>query len=344
MAVDWGSYVYAGGNGMRVGIELVSWSSPAYTDTTATITFNVWTQNQYNYSDGQTVTYTGGSQSYTNSGGSGSSSKRVSNATSTYTYGANPGTKTITATLSGLYNGGSPTVSASYATPTRPSAPAPPPPPPTLYAPTIGTTSATSGIRSASISFSATDGGSAIDYYHIYKNGAYLAQVTSSPYSATLGNGETASFKVYAHNAIGWSAESNSVSVTTPSLPSTPGSLTANTDTFGTVGLSWAASTGSGYTVTYTIARNGTPLGTTTGTTYNDTTVAPYTTYTYTVTPSTDVGSNTAASISATSMGGICKIWNGTTWVTALPKVWNGTSWVTAQARIWDGSQWKYGI
>jgi hypothetical protein len=209
----------------------------------------------------------------------------------------------------------------------------------------MGTTTATVGIRSANISFSvSSNGGSAVDYYHIYKNGSYLAQVTSSPYSATLGNDETASFKVYAHNAVGWSAESNTVSVTTPALPTTPGSLTANASTFGQVGLSWSASDGDGYTVTYTVARNGTTLGTTTSTSYTDTTVAPYIAYTYTVNPSTDVGSNTAASVSVTSLGGIVKAWNGSSWVVALPKVWNGTSWVNAQARIWDGSQWKYGI
>jgi hypothetical protein len=210
--------------------------------------------------------------------------------------------------------------------------------------PTMGTISASAGIRSASISFSASsNGGSAIDYYHIYKNNAYLAQVTSSPYSATLGNDETASFKVYAHNGVGWSAASNTVTVTTPALPTAPTGVTANASTFGQIGLSWTASNGDGYTVTYTIRRDGTVLGTTTGTSYTDTTVAPSTAYTYTVTPSTSVGSGTAGSVSTTSLGGIARIYNGTTNVTALPKIWNGTVWVDGQARVWNGTEWKYG-
>jgi hypothetical protein len=83
---------------------------------------------------------------------------------------------------------------------------------------------------------------------------------------------------------------------------------------------------------------------TTSSTSYNDTTVAASTAYTYTVTPNSDVGSGTAASVSATSMGGVAKVWNGTAWVTILPKVWNGTAWVDAQARMWNGTSWVYGI
>lgn len=243
-------------------------------------------------------------------------------------------TASMSSSISGLFQDGK-TASVSYSE----SATIP------AVVPTMGTISASAGIRSASISFSvSSNGGSAVDYYHIYKNGAYLAQVTSSPYSATLGNDETASFVVYAHNGVGWSAASNTVTVTTPALPTTPGSLTTNASTFGQIGLSWSASNGDGYAVTYTIKRDGVTLGTTTSTSYTDTTVAPYTIYTYTVTPSTTVGSGTAASATVTSLGGIAKVWNGTAWITTLPKVWNGTAWADSQARMWNSTEWKHGI
>ena len=242
-------------------------------------------------------------------------------------------TASMSSSISGLFQDGK-TASVSYSE----SATIP------AVVPTMGTISASAGIRSATISFAATsNGGSAIDYYRIYKNGSFLVDDTASPYTATLGNDETASFTVYAHNGVGFSAVSNTVTVTTPALPTAPTGVTANASTFGQIGLSWTASAGDGYAVTYTIRRDGTVLGTTTGTSYTDTTVAPSTAYTYTVTPSTSVGSGTAGSVSTTSLGGIARIYNGTTNVTALPKVWNGTTWVDAQGRVWDGTEWKYG-
>jgi len=358
MAVDWGSWVYAGGNGMRVGIEAVSWTSPDWNSTTATLTFNVWTANQYNYNDGQTVTYSGGTLNYNNTQATGTSTKRVSNATRTYTYGADPGTLTITATLSGLYNGGSPTVSKGYTTPTRPAAPPPPPPPPpTIYVPTMGTTTATAGIGYIDVAWSVSNnGGAGINYFHVYKNSAYFNQYDASTFSLrdNVGNGVTASYQVYANNSAGWSAASNTASATTANVPTAPTSFSANTSTFGQIGLSWSApSSNGGSSVTGYKLRTGNTLGSGTllyegaGTSYTHAGLSPYTDYTYNIVAVNAVGESTSttnAIITAKSMGGICKVWNGSSWVVALPKAWNGTSWVDAQARIWDGSQWKYGI
>lgn len=211
--------------------------------------------------------------------------------------------------------------------------------------PTMGTISATAGIRYATISFGASsDGGSAIDAYHIYKNGLYYDQIYSSPHTVPLGNGESASFNIYAHNGVGWSGSSNTIYASAPALPTTPGSLSANASTFGQIELSWSPSNGDGYPVSYTVRRSGVVIGSTSSTSYTDTTVAPSTSYNYTVTPSTAVGSGTLASVSTTSLGGIVHTWNGSSFVTALPKAWDGSNWVVAQARVWDGSTWKYGL
>ena len=262
MAIQWGSWVYSSGNGMRVGLD-ISWSGVDSGSSSTTATVQIWTQNQYSYNDAQTISYVnlGGNTNYTNNAGT----TAVLRATRTYThtYGADPATITFGATLSGLYNGGNPSVSIASTTPTRPSPPPPPPPPPP---------------------------------------------------------------PVYA--------------------PSAPQSFAANTSIFGQIGLSWSApASDGGSAVTSYVLRNGATILQNNGaTSYTHTGLSPYTDYSYTVTAANAVGEGAAASLTAKTMGGICKVWNGSSWVVALPKIWNGTSWVDAQARVWDGSEWKYGI
>lgn len=218
----------------------------------------------------------------------------------------------------------------------------------TVTTPTVpGTPSvtATAGICQITVTFPGVGNGGSTIYYYQYSldNVNWSGAISSGHVITGLANGTAYTVYVRAVNAVGNSG-SGSASATTPALPSTPTGLSADATTFGAIGLSWTASSGSGYTVTYTIARDGTTLGTTTSTTFNDSTVAPYTAYTYTVTAGTSVGSSGAASVSVTSMGGIAKVWNGTSYVVTLPKVWNGTTWVDAQARMWNGTEWKHGI
>ena len=93
----------------------------------------------------------------------------------------------------------------------------------------------------------------------------------------------------------------------TPGSTSTGGSLSAptnltssNTTSSGTT-LSWGASTGGSGTITYDIDRNGTQVGTTTGTSYTDTGLSPSTAYSYTVT-ATDTAGDTSPASSAVSV------------------------------------------
>jgi len=131
VAISWGAFEYAGGNGMRVGLD-ITWSTPTSSSTTVTATVEIYTENQYSYSDSQTLTYSGnisGTTAYTNSQGAGLDTLR---ATKTYvytysagSYGTSPGYATFTATVSGAYNGVTPTVSiaspnALVAIPARP--------------------------------------------------------------------------------------------------------------------------------------------------------------------------------------------------------------------------------
>jgi hypothetical protein len=132
----------------------------------------------------------------------------------------------------------------------------------------------------------------------------------------------------------------------TVTVPSAPQSFAADTLTVGQIGLSWAApASNGGATVTSYALRNGaTLLQNTAATSYTHTGLSPYADYSYTVTAVNSAGEGTAASLTAKTIGGIFKVWNGSAWVVAFPKVWNGTSWVDSQARVWNGSQWSYGI
>ena len=90
--------------------------------------------------------------------------------------------------------------------------------------------------------------------------------------------------------------------MTTPAgpPPSVPTGLSAPSDTASAVGLSWSAS--SGGATGYTIYRNGTQIGTSTTTTYTDSTVSPASTYQYTVDAYNGAGTHSAQSAPALSV------------------------------------------
>lgn len=127
MAIQWGSWEYGGGNGMRVGIE-VSRTSVSHSSASCTVTFKVYTQNQYSYSDDQTLAISGTTNwanvSYHNGSGGGS----VLRATKSYKYtfdsndygSGTAKTVTMSVSLSGAYNGVTPSKSVSLNIPKRP--------------------------------------------------------------------------------------------------------------------------------------------------------------------------------------------------------------------------------
>jgi hypothetical protein len=131
MAIIWGAYE-GSGNQMRLGVD-ISWTQatggPVNHDTnTARMTVEYWTQNQNSWDDDQVITHSGaidGTISFHNGGGDNSTSLR---ATKHYDYAYGPNeygsattdVKTINATLSGAYNGITPSVSVANRVPARP--------------------------------------------------------------------------------------------------------------------------------------------------------------------------------------------------------------------------------
>jgi hypothetical protein len=89
-------------------------------------TYYIYTQNIYSFSDSQTLNYGGvgsGATNFTNNDGSSAILRDTRTYTYTYsTYGTSPGTVTFTATLSGAYNGVTPSGSRTDTIPARPNA------------------------------------------------------------------------------------------------------------------------------------------------------------------------------------------------------------------------------
>ncbi|HYS37559.1 MAG TPA: metallophosphoesterase, partial [Pseudonocardiaceae bacterium] len=128
--------------------------------------------------------------------------------------------------------------------------------------------------------------------YKVYRNGTLLASTAGTSYSdTTTVAGTTYGYTVYAYDAAGnVSPASNTATVTTPSQadtqpPSTPTGVTATAASASQVNVAWNASTDNVGVAGYTVYRNGAAIATAgpSATAYSDTTVAPSTTYTYTV-------------------------------------------------------------
>lgn len=126
MAIQWGSWKYSGGNGMRVGIS-ISWASVSHTSSSVKCAVKYYTQNQYRYADAQTLTYSGSITGHTDWSNQDNAGETHRWATKTYTYtygsseyGSSPGTRSFTAKLSGAYNGVTPSKTVSTAIPARP--------------------------------------------------------------------------------------------------------------------------------------------------------------------------------------------------------------------------------
>jgi hypothetical protein len=344
MAIQWGSWKYGGGNGMRVGLD-ISWSGVTYGSTTTTATVEVWTENQYTYNDNQSINISnnlGSNFSYNNTQG-GSPTKRGTK-TYLYTYGANPGSVTFGATVEGTYNSISPSVSIASTTPTVPS-PLPPSAPSASSSPYNGGITVTYGAPG--------DGGTGgVSYYQYSTNLVNWYTTPSNPFNVGGTNGSALTVYVRAVNAYGQAGSYTSTTSTPRTVPSAPTSFSANSSVFGQLTLSWGGpSSNGGESVDGYVLRTGsTVLQNSGATSYTHTGLAPYTDYSYTVTARNDAGEGAAASLTAKTLGGVAKVWNDTTWVTTLPKVWNGSTWLDSQARMYDGvgatedAKWKHGI
>ena len=233
MALTYGAWVNSGNNGMRVGLDPQGGSAVDANSSTYTFTWHIWTENKYTYNDQQTMGWDGcggpGSAGYNNTGGSGTSTLRFTR-TCTYTYPAGacgPGTATtvgITATASGLYNGGTPNHTVQVPVPARPCPVVNPPAAPT------GVTAVRVTDASATVSWASAGNPDSFGVQSRYLSGSVWSAWTAAGTAAGSARSAPAvtssnrawEFRVSATNAGGTSAQvvSNRI-YTTPANPLT---------------------------------------------------------------------------------------------------------------------------
>jgi chitodextrinase len=125
-----------------------------------------------------------------------------------------------------------------------------------------------------------------------------VGSTTTSPYTVnwdtTAGPDGPYTIESRAYDAAGNATTSVPVSVTVfnndTQPPSAPTGIVATATSATSVGLSWTAATDNLSVVGYAISRDGSPIGTTTATTYSDPGLTQLTAYTYTVTAADGAG------------------------------------------------------
>jgi chitodextrinase len=161
-------------------------------------------------------------------------------------------------------------------------------------APTLPTNLTVSGTTqtSTNLSWTASTDNIGVTGYDVYRDGALLASVTGTTYTATGLTASTSySFFVRAKDAAGnVSANSNTVSVTTSDAPApdttapTAPTLSASGTTQTSTNLSWSGATDNVGVAGYDVYRNAVLIGsTTTATTFSVTGLTASTTYTFNV-------------------------------------------------------------
>jgi chitodextrinase len=173
-----------------------------------------------------------------------------------------------------------------------------------------GLSSSSVTMSSVSLSWNASSDNVGVTGYTVYRDGSPVATTSGTSY---VDNGLSAStsysYTVSASDLAGnISAQSSAHSVTTGSAPDTqepsvPSGLSSSSVTMSSVGLSWNASSDNIGVTGYTVYRDGSPVATTSGTSYVDSGLSASTTYSYTVSASdaADNASTQSGSISVTT-------------------------------------------
>ena len=185
------------------------------------------------------------------------------------------------------YSGSAPTCSASPSTPTGLAA--------------SGTTSTSTNLTWSAVTPPAN---CSISSYTVFKNGTSIGTATGTSFAVTgLTASTTYTFTVAATDSFGTSAQSTGLSVTTSAgscaaSPSAPTGLVASGTTTTSTNLNWSAVTppANCSVTSYTVFKNGTSIGTATGTSFADTGLTASTIYTFTVAATDSFGTSAQGS------------------------------------------------
>ena len=177
-------------------------------------------------------------------------------------------------------------------------------------APTVPTSLVAVPASSSAISlnWNPSEDGSGVLGYRVLRGGVEIAQATGTSYSdGGLSPSTMYAYTVAAYDAAGnVSDPSNEASATTlaeggsdTQAPSAPGSLSATATSSTSAALSWSAATDDVGVLGYRIFRNGSEVGTSSSTGFNDTGLSPSTVYSYSVIAFDAAGNNSSTSPSA---------------------------------------------
>jgi chitodextrinase len=179
--------------------------------------------------------------------------------------------------------------------------------PPDTLAPTAPTDLGANAVGPARVdlSWTASSDDVGVAGYKVFRDSV---QIGSSPTPSftdrTVLPDNSYTYTVAAFDAAGNQSElSAPASATTPAdttPPSAPASLTAAASGSNQVNLSWSASTDDVGVASYEVDRDGTPIGTSSATSFTDTGVQPNTTYTYRVAALDTAGNRSGDSAAAT--------------------------------------------
>ena len=169
-----------------------------------------------------------------------------------------------------------------------------------------------------------------IDYYHIYRsvNGGAYSYIRQTDITETdLGEyidtavslGNTYTYRIYPHNRAGFGGYGQTDGVIVIEPPSTPTSLAVTNITPNSISISWGAPAFNGGSAiqNYTIALDGAELITANVTNFTITGLDPNTLYSIDVYASNTVLDGDPATIEATTLGGLPRIYN------ALTGIWD---------------------
>ncbi|MFC4089362.1 fibronectin type III domain-containing protein [Micromonospora sp. GCM10011541] len=353
MATTWGSTEAH----LQVGIDCWT-STPTSTSTVVKVYLRVYVKmpDNWEFGDNQSYKVTG------TGGGSGTFYNDLSSAGQTkliYSHDMNAAidydggpTYTWTASISGMYNGGTPSHTRSITLPKRPATvPAAP------GTPTAGSITATG----ATLTWSTpSSNGASLDRNagQVAKDSAFTNLVTSwdaagwatSRAITGLPKGTPLYARVRTHNSVGWSAYSGARTFTTgTTAPSAPGTPSVSSISATTASVSWSTPSDSGGAAitSYEIQRS-TDSSFTSPTTATDSTsptslsgLLPGTTYYLRARAVSSAGAGAwSSTASFTTLSGV-KVGTGTEWRDAIVWVGDGSRWVMTQVKVGNGTAWR---
>ena len=182
--------------------------------------------------------------------------------------------------------------------------------PPDTTAPSVPTnlTATAASSTQINLSWTASTDNVGVTGYKIFRNGTQIATSVVTSYQNTgLTPSTTYSYTVSAYDAANNnSALSTAASATTQAAadttsPSVPTNLAATAASSSQINLSWTASTDNVAVTGYKIYRNGSQVGTSAVTSYQDTGLTGSTTYSYTVSAYDAANNNSASSAAASA-------------------------------------------